>query len=311
MPESVVHVGADVAKDSIVWDFDGTSVSLPNSTAGCAKAFARLKTIGPLVHVVCEPTGGYERTLLKAAARHVQPVCLVNALRVRQHAKASGVLAKTDRIDAQVLSAYGRAHRPSVRAVRSDERQSLIDLTTRREQLKAMRLAENNRLARTDTPVIRASLRLLVRTLERQLAHIEKQMRELVDAHPDWSGALDRLCKIRCVGWLTACTIFSLMPELGRLDDQEAAALAGVAPYNADSGRQRGHRHIGGGRPGVRGALYMAALSGVRHNRVFKALYERLRQKGKPGKVALTAVMRKLIVLMNRLIKNPTFALAD
>lgn len=311
MSDPVVYVGADVAKDSIVWDFSGTSVSLPNSAAGCVKAFARLPALGPVVHIVCEPTGGQERTLLKAAAKHGRAVCLVNALRVRQHAKAAGVLAKTDELDAGVLSAYGRAHRPAVRAERSDERQTLIDLTTRRQQLKAMRLAENNRLAQACAPAVRASLQTLVRVLDRQLERIEKEMRQLVGTQASWSASIDRLCQVRCVGWLTACAIFSLMPELGTLDDQQAASLAGVAPFNADSGQHRGRRRIHGGRAGVRTALYMAALAGIRYNPVFTALYQRLRQNGKPGKVALTAIMRKLIILLNRMIKNPDFALAQ
>ena len=309
MSESVVYVGADVAKDSIVWDFGGECVSLPNSTAGCVKAFARLQRPGTNVHIVCEPTGGYERTLLKAAAKHGRAVCLVNALRVRQHARASGVLAKTDGLDAEVLSAYGRAHRPPVRAERSDERRALVDLTTRRQQLKQMRLAENNRLAQADVPAIRASVQTLLRALDRQLERVEKQLRELVGTQSSWSASIDRLCQVKCVGWLTACAIFSLMPELGTLDDRQAASLAGVAPFNADSGKHRGRRRIQSGRPAIRTALYMAALAGIRHNPVFKAAYQRLRQNGKPGKVALTAIMRKLIILLNRLIKNPDFAL--
>jgi len=311
MSESVVYVGADVAKDSIVWDFGGECVTLPNSLAGCVRAFVRLQKLGTNVHIVCEPTGGQERTLLKACATRGRAVCLVNALRVRQHARAAGVLAKTDSLDAQVLSAYGRAHRPAVRAERSDERQALIDLTTRRQQLKQMRLAENNRLAQADARAVRASVLTLLRALDRQLERIEKQLRELVGENPSWSASIDRLCQVKCVGWLTACAIFSLMPELGTLDDNQAAALAGVAPFNVDSGKYRGRRRIQGGRPAIRTALYMAALVGIRYNPVFKAAYRRLRQNGKPGKVALTAIMRKLIILLNRMIKNPDFALAQ
>ena len=310
MSESIVYVGADVAKDAIVWDFGGPCCSLPNSAAGCVKAFARLAELAPEVRIVCEPTGGCERTLLEAAAKHGQAVCLVNALRVRQHARAAGVLAKTDALDAWVLSAYGRAHHPAVRMERSAERQMLADLTVRRQQLKAMRLAELHRLAQTGTRAIRSSVQTLVRTLDRQLELIEKKMRELVAAQPAWNATIERLCQVKGVGWLTACVLFSLMPELGTLNDAQAAALAGVAPFNADSGQHRGRRRIRGGRSGVRTALYMAALVGIRFNPVFKAVYQRLRQNGKTGKVALTAIMRKLIILLNRIIKNPDFALA-
>lgn len=311
MPESIVHVGADVAKDSIVWDFNGECVSLANSMAGCVKGFAHLAKLGATVHIVCEPTGGYERTLLRAAAKHHRGVCLVNAWRVRQHAKASGILAKTDRIDARVLSTYGRVHQPAVRVEPSAEQRLLSDLILRRGQVQDVRQAELNRLAMAENLIIRTSIQRIIRALDRQLEFIDKELRALVKSNAQWTDQIDRFCQVRCVGWLTACSLVALMPELGKLDDQQAAALAGVAPFNVDSGQFKGQRRVQGGRPAVRKALYMAALAGIRYNPVFKVIYQRLRQKGKPGKVALTAIMRKLIILLNRMTKNPDFTLAQ
>jgi transposase len=311
MSEPIVYVGADVAKDSIVWDFNGKSLSLPNSVSGCTKAFARLPAIGPRVHIVCEPTGGYERTLLRTAAKKGQPICLVNAWRVRQHAKASGVLAKTDTIDAHVLGDYGRMHQPTIRVEPTSEQRQLSELVLRRGQVQDIRQAELNRLAMVDNRILRRSIQAIIRTLDRQLTFIEKEMAALVASLPEGTAVLKRLCEVKGIGWLTACSIMALMPELGTLNDQQAAALAGLAPFNADSGAFKGHRHIQGGRSAVRKALYMAALAASIHNPILKAVYLRLRQHGKPAKVALTAIMRKLIILLNRLIKYPNFSLAQ
>lgn len=311
MSEAILYVGADVAKDSIVWDFNGEILSLPNSVAGCRKAFARLPDIGPLVHIVCEPTGGYERTLLRAAAKQGQPICFVNAWRVRQHAKASGLLAKTDILDARVLSDYGRMHRPVIRVEPSSSQRQLSELVLRRGQIQDIRQAELNRMAMVDNRILRRSIQALIRTLDRQLTFLEKEMESVLSSLPDGTATVKRLCQVKGIGWLTACSIMALMPELGTLNDQQAAALAGLAPFNADSGTFKGHRHIQGGRSSVRKALYMAALAASRHNPILKAIYLRLRLHGKPSKVALTAIMRKLIILLNRLIKYPNFSLAQ
>lgn len=310
MSDAVVYVGADIAKDSIDWDFKDKALSLPNSSAGFSKAFALLTQMGRTVHIVCEPTGGYERALLKAAASQGHSVCLVNAWRVRQHAKASGILAKTDRIDARLLSHYGRIHHPTVRIEPSIQQHQFADLVRRRAQVQDIRLAEINRLGMVEDRILRRSIQSLIRVLDRQLKSLDKRLGQLLGANPSWNSTIERLCQVKGVGRLTACSLLALMPELGTLNDQQAASLAGVAPFNVDSGKFKGRRRVQGGRPAIRKALYMAALVGIRYNPIFKACYQRLKQNGKPGKLALTAIMRKLIILLNNMLKYPDFALA-
>lgn len=312
MPKSECkQAGVDVSKDELVVDLDASAFTFPNTAPGCRKLVDEARRRG-VVRLVCEATGGYERTLLAACAALSMRVALVQPLRVRRHAQAKGWTAKTDRIDAAVLTDYGIAHDPSDWVAPEPDRHELRELAGRRRQLADQIAAEQTRLSMADAsckPIIK-SLQQMIRFLKRQTAALEQQMKSILARHAEWQAAVERLSAPKGIGWLTAATVFALMPELGKVSDRQASSLAGLAPWADDSGTSHGTRHICGGREQVRKALYMAATSAWRTNPVLKPFYERLRAAGKPHKVAHIAVMRKLIVLMNRLLANPNFALA-
>ena len=313
MPKSECkQAGVDVSKDELVVDLDASALTFPNTAPGCRKLIEEARHRG-VVRLICEATGGYERTLLAACASMQMRVALVQPLRVRRHAQAKGLLAKTDRIDASVLTDFGHTHDPSDWVAPEADRHELRELAERRRQLSDQVAAEQTRLTMADAsckPVVK-SLRQMIRFLKRQIAALEEQMKAILERHASWQAAVERLSQPKGIGWLTAATVFALMPELGKVSDRQASALAGLAPWADDSGNKHGARRICGGREQVRKALYMAATSAWRTNPILKPFYARLRAAGKPHKVAHIAVMRKLIVLMNRLLAKPEFTLAD
>ena len=306
---SPVHAGLDIAKASLQLHLHSKSYDLPNTPAGHAQLLKHLAA-SPGAHVICEATGGYERAVVAALHAAALPVSVINPARVRQFARASGQLAKTDPIDATVLTAFGQAFAPEATAARTQVEIKLAALVTRRAQLLELRVAEAQR---ADTCTDRALRKLFTPWLaqvEKQIAKIEALIEALLKEQATLAGRVQRLDDIMGVGRITAVTVLATMPELGQLNRRQAAALAGLAPYNRDSGKWAGKRCISGGRAEVRRALYMAALSASRSNHLLKPFYDRLIAAGKPAKVALTALMRKLIVLMNHLLKNPNFSLA-
>lgn len=304
-----VHAGLDIAKASLQLHLQGKSYDLPNTPAGHAQMIKRLAAV-PGAHVICEATGGYEREV--AAALHAAQIAVsvLNPARVRQFARASGELAKTDPIDAAVLAAFGRAFTPEATAARTGVEIKMVALATRRLQLLELRVAEEQRANTCNDPALRKLFTAWLAQVEKQTAKVEALIEELLGAETKLAGQVQRLDDISGVGRITAVMVLATMPELGRLNRRQAAALAGLCPYNRDSGKWAGKRCISGGRTEVRRALYMAALSASRSNPLLKAFYQRLIAAGKPAKVALTALMRKLIVLMNHLLKNPNFSLA-
>lgn len=306
---AILYAGLDVAKLTLELDVAGRIHSLANTPKGHAQLCKHLRA-QPSVHVICEASGGYEQRVVQFLQASNLPVSLVEAARVRYFARAQGRRAKTDSIDATVLSAYGSSFQPAATPAPSPHQQRLADLTQRRLQLIQARNAERNHTEHYTDPLCVRQARLLLKTLDRQIAQCDETLAELVAADPALACKIGRLKAIPGVGPVVAITVLADMPELGQLNAQTAAALAGVAPYNRDSGGLKGVRYISGGRRTVRCALYMAALSAVRHDRILKDFYQRLRAAGKPAKVALTAVMRKLIILMNRLLKYPNFSLA-
>jgi transposase len=249
--------------------------------------------------------------VLQALHTAVIAVTLIEAGRVRYFAKAKGLRAKTDPIDAAVLTEYGAAFRPAPTPAPSTTQRQLSELTARRRQLLDLKIIEINRADHYSDPFSQKQSRQLLALLEKQIAQCDELINRLIQQDQTLQAKAQRLDAIPGVGPTTAAVVLAEMPELGQLSAGAAAALAGVAPYNEDSGNQTGPRHIAGGRKAVRSALYMAALSAVRHDRILKAFYLRLRSAGKKPKVALTACMRKLIVLMNRLLKNPNLQLAN
>jgi transposase len=307
---TILHVGLDVAKLALELHLAGRIHSLANDAKGHAQLCKRLRA-HPGAQVVCEATGGYEQPVVRALHAAGLPVSVVEATRVRYFARAQGQRAKTDPIDAAVLSAYGDTFQPAATSPPSASQQRLADLTQRRRQLIQARNAERNHTEHYTDPLCLRQARQLLKTLDQQIAQCDQTLAELIAADTGLAHKARRLEAIPGVGAVVAVTVLAEMPELGQLTPQTAAALAGVAPYNRDSGGLKGVRHISGGRRAVRCALYMATLSAVRHNRILKEIYLRLRAKGKKPLVAMTAVMRKLIILMNRLLKNPDFTLAS
>ena len=304
-----VYAGLDIAKASLQLHLQSQSYDLPNTASGHAQLIKRLVAI-PGVHVICEATGGYERAGVAALHAAALPVSVINPARVRQFARASGELAKTDPIDAGMLTAFGQAFAPEPTPARTATEIKLAALVARRAQLLELRVAEAQR---ADTCTDRALRKLFTPWLAqvaKQIVKVEALIEALLAEQTTLASQVQRLDEITGVGRITAVTVLAAIPELGQLNRRQAAALAGLCPYNRDSGQWAGKRCISGGRAEVRRALYMAALSASRSNRLLKPFYDRLIAAGKPGKVALTAVMRKLIVLMNHLLKNPNFSLA-
>ena len=252
----------------------------------------------------------YERDLLEALWAAGVTVSLVNAARIRAFARAQGLLAKTDEIDASVLREFGELLRPKALEVPSPQRQRLAALVQRREQLVTILATEEQRLAQSREAVVRKLGENLLKELQQQVEQIDKLIEAQIDDDDTLKGQSERLQQVKGIGQVTASTLLAELPELGKLSRNEAGALAGVAPYNRDSGTLRGRRTIRGGRVQVRRVLYMAALVATRFNPILKSFYQRLVAAGKPKKLALTAVMRKLVVRLNHLLKNPEFKLA-
>jgi transposase len=303
---TTIYVGLDIAKLNLQLHLAGRVHDLPNTAAGHRR---RLKLLAsqPGVHVVCEATGGYERDVVAALHESHVPVSVLNPARVRHFARATGQRAKTDHIDAAVLSAYGQALQPKPTAPRTQQEQQLAELVRRRVQVLEVLVAQRQQAERLTVPALRRQAQSLVRRLERDQTQIEEQLQALRTQAPTLDERVQKLEAITGVGTITALGVLAELPELGTLNRRQAAALAGLAPHPRESGQWHGRRSIGGGRAPVRRALYMAALVAARSNRQLKEFYQRLRAAGKPAKVALTAVMRNLIVLMNHTLKHPNF----
>jgi transposase len=307
---SILYLGLDIAKLSLALDLAGKACAFENHTQGHAQLLKSLRPY-PNVQVICEATGGYEQPVVRCLQAAGIPVSVIEAGRIRHFARAQGQRAKTDPIDATVLSAYGRACQPVASAPPSPQQQQLAELTQRRHQLVRLQTQERNHLEHYTDRFRQRQAQQLCRLLDKQINACEQAIARLINDDPLLKYKAERLQAIPGVGPVVAITVLAEMPELGKLTPQTAAALAGVAPYNQDSGAKQGFRAIGGGRRTVRCALYMAALSAVRHDRILKAFFQRLIAAGKKAKVALTACMRKLVILMNRLLKNDQFQLAS
>jgi transposase len=295
--QNPVYIGVDVAKATLALHGARLPAEVSNDAAGHRRL---LRALPPGAHVVLEATGGYERPLVLA----------LHDAQVRDFARAQGRRAKTDKIDASVLAAFGACMRPVADLPPRPAELSLAELVSRREQLLAWRVAEENRAAHHRLAQVRTQSRRLVKTLEKEIVRLESWISQLMDLDAALRARRDRLEQVRGVGPTVAACLLGQIPELGRLDRRKVAALAGVAPFNCDSGPSRGQRHIHGGRAAPRAALYMAALTASVHNPILKTFYQRLRAKGKPFKLAITAVMRKLVILLNHILKNPDFVLA-
>lgn len=300
------YLGIDVAKDTLVVASvpAGRTWTVANTPAGHGALLADLTPLGPAL-IVLEATGGYETAVVAALGAAGLPVVVVNPKQVRAFAKATGRLAKTDRVDATVLALFAERVRPAVRALTDDATRDLEAVLLRRRQLRDMLTAEKNRLGLARRP-IRKSLKAHITYLERELRIADTDLDRLVAASPLWRATDDLLQSVPGIGPVVARTLLAELPELGTGTRRAIAALVGVAPVAHDSGAQRGKRAIAGGRATVRSALYMATLVATRCNPVVRAWYQHLVAAGKPKKVALVACMRKLLVILNAMLRDRT-----
>ena len=306
MSDPQVFVGIDVSKARLDVALRPTDDCwhVGNDEAGIADVVERLRAVQPIL-VVLEATGGLEVPVTGALAEAGLPVVVVNPRHARDFAKATGRIAKTDTLDARGLAHFAEAVRPTPRPLPDAQAQALSALLTRRRQLVQMLTAERRRLQTAPQP-IRADIPAHITWLTRRLARTDADVAAAIHASPLWRATDEMLQSTPGVGPILARTLVAEVPELGRLNRQEIAALIGVAPLNRDRGTIRGKRAVWGGRAHVRAVLYMSTLSAVRHNPVLKAFYERLRAVGKAPKVALTACMRKLLTILNAMIKHHT-----
>lgn len=305
--EAVV-IGIDVSKAEVVLAVHPSGETWTSATTPTAieALVTRLVQRQPQL-VVMEATAGYELPLAAACAGAGLPVAIVNPRQVRAFAQAIGRTAKTDAIDATVIAHFGASVQPTPRPVADADTQALASLVARRRQLLEMLIAERQRLAQAPpTGPVTRNLRTHIRWLERQVGAVDDEIGAAVQRSAVWRVQDDLLRSVPGIGPIVARTLLAELPELGQLDRRTIAALVGVAPFNRDSGQWRGRRMIWGGRASVRAALYMAAVVASRHNPVMRAFYERLRAAGKPAKVALVAVMRKLLTTVNAMIKHQT-----
>lgn len=298
-------VGIDVSKDRLDIGVVPTSEkwSIPNEVDGLAELACKLSDLSPKL-VVMEATGGLERPVRAVLEQAGLPCAVVNPRQVRDFAKSMGILAKTDSLDALVLARFGEKVEPEVRPGKDKETQELQAIVTRRRQLIGILTAEKNRLGQETSANMRTNIRDHMSWIKNCLKDLDKDMRTRIKDMPGWREKEKIIQSVPGVGPVTLCTLLALFPELGKLTRRQIAALAGLAPFNRDSGKFRGQRHIWGGRASVRSALYMATLSAISWNPVIKTFYNRLIEAGKKKKVAITACMRKLLIILNSMVRS-------
>lgn len=298
------YLGVDMAKETYV--VAGLPPNAPrefeNAIAGHQSLLEHLPK-DKTVLIVVEATGGYERSLVGHLVGAEQHVAVVNPRQVRDFAKSLGHLAKTDSIDANVIRRFAESIKP-IPKVFDDDQEELRELIQRRRQLVEQRTAEKNRIKTVISKSVTQSLQRQLDAIAQELKEIEKEMFKLVSNDDEWHDKFQRLKNVPGVGDQTAATIIAELPELGELNRQKISALVGVAPFNCDSGNYTGKRHVWGGRSGLRATLYMAALSAMRYNPAIKQFAQRLKSKGKPHKIVHTACMRKLLVILNTIVRE-------
>ena len=298
------YVGIDVSKDRLdvavlgeerAWQVDNTS-------QGIAQLVSWMQDLQPAL-IVVEATGGYQRAVVEVLFHAGLPVAVVNPAQVRQFARACGLLAKTDKLDAQVLAVFGQRVQPKPYTGKSEAEKQLSALLVRRKQVEEMLKAEQNRL-RTVSPSLRGSVERSIAFLKEEKKRLDEQIRELMNEQKAWQEQTEILGSAPGVGPVTTATLLAELPELGKMDRKKIAALVGVAPMNYDSGRKRGYRKTKGGRTEVRSVLYMSTLVATRYNPLIRSQYQHLLKRGKEKKVALTACMRKFLTILNAMLRD-------
>jgi len=294
----IAKYGFDMAIDSKqnVQHFDNDAKGIQN----CCKVLGQLK---PDL-IVMEPTGGYERRLIAELQAIDLPVAVVNARKIREFARASGQLAKTDKLDALIIARFGAVLQPPAQEALDQKTQAIKALVARRHQLVQMHTAETNRMEHAPDKAIGRSLRAVLKTIERQMNNIDHQIRDHLDSRPELQRKTQQLESVPGIGETTAALLVTELPELGRLNRRQIAALVGVAPINRDSGTYRGKRMTGGGRRDLRARLFMPTLVATQHNPLIRRFYQRLVCQGKAKMTALIAAMRKLLTILNTILKK-------
>lgn len=302
-----LFIGIDVAKDTFCVAACPAvlNTSLPNTPEG-HRTLCKLLKEHTVASVVLEATGGYEHPLAMELLDASLPVVVVNPRQVRDFARGMGQWAKTDPIDAQILAKFAQVVNPKPKTHATPQTNELSELVRRRRQLNDLRTQESNRMAMIHHPMVRKSIRKMLTTLEGQIARIDRLIRDFIESDDDFKNKDRILQSTPGVGPQTSAMLIACLPELGTLNRQEIAALAGVAPWDRSSGKYEGKAHIFGGRKDVRSALYMAAFSASRFNPAIQDFAQRLKQKGKTYKVVLTACMRKLLIMLNVMMRNQT-----
>jgi transposase len=300
------YIGIDMAKDDMeVKVHEGQdSCTYASDENGIAKLMTQMKSLSPTL-IVVEATGGYENAVAAELQANGFPVAVVNPRHIRDFAKSVGILAKTDKIDARVIARYAATVQPTPRMLPEAETQALGALIMRRRQIVTMLTSEKNRLQQA-APAVKKRIQLHIAWLEQELDDINKELKKMVKDNPEWKEKSDIMQSVPGVGPNLAITLLADFPELGSLNRKQTAALGGVAPFNRDSGTLRGKRTIWGGRDAVRTATYMSAFVAIRFNRLLKTFFERLIAAGKLRKVAIVACMRKLLCILNAMLKNRT-----
>ena len=305
MEQEATYIGIDVAKAhvDVAVRPSGARWDVSRDEAGVRQLVSRLKALEPVM-VLLEASGGLELPLVAALAAEAVPVVVVNPRQVRDFARATGKLAKTDALDAAVLAHFAAVVRPPVRPLRDAETQVLGSLVARRHQVMTMLVSEKNRLSSAAAAAVRPRIEAHITWLEQELDDLDEGLRQTLRSSPVWHAKDDLLRTVPGVGEQLSLTLLAHLPELGTLDRRQIAALVGVAPFNRDSGTLRGKRTVWGGRARVRATLYMGALVASRCNPVIRGFYQRLLACGKPKKLAFTACMRKLLVILNAMLKH-------
>jgi transposase len=300
-----IFVGLDVSKDRVDAHVQptGDRFAVGTDEAALATLVTRVSALSPTL-VVLEATGGYEIPVTAALANAGLPVAVVNPRQIRDYARATGQLAKTDALDARAIARFAEAVQPAVRPLPTPQAQALADLVARRRQVVDMLGAELNRHRQARQPRLQQRIAAHVAWLRRALEGLDEDLTELVRSSPVWREKDNLLTSMPGVGDVTAQALLADLPELGQLDRRRIAALVGIAPFNRDSGQWRGRRMIGGGRPAVRRALYMATIVAIQHNPTIAACYQRLVTAGRPKKVAVIAAMRKLLTTLNAMLRD-------
>jgi transposase len=298
------NIGVDVGKDTLdifIYELD-KHWQVANTLEGVKQLIKQLNRY-QLTRVLVEATGGYERRLVEACAEKGLPIIIVQPIQVRQFAKAQGVIAKTDKIDARLIAEFGLVMQPEPRELPSKKVRLVRDLLARKRQLNESRTQELNRAHKATNGVV-SSHRRLLKLLEKEIAWINEKLEKEVSAITEWQRVYEVLSSVPGIGDGVAYTLLGELPELGQLSHRQIAALSGLAPFNRDSGYMKGRRRIKGGRAPIRTLLYMAMMCAIQHNPVIKRFYEKLVAQGKHKKVALTACMRKMITILNAMVRD-------